>query len=143
MTTLTHTVFRAGRLGAFAFTAALLAAAPARAQSAAPASSRVWDAAEVSERPQLINERHMSRLIARGYPKQLLDFGVHGRALLQLTVGPTGRVEAVEGVDATQTPFGDAAVAFAWAMRFAPATRDGAPVRCRVTVPVDFAIANG
>jgi outer membrane biosynthesis protein TonB len=123
--------------------AALVAAKPASAQTASPESGRVWNSAEVTRQPQLINERSVARILSRGYPKQLLDFGVHGRALLQLTVGADGRVEEVAGVDATHAPFATVAGSWARALRFAPATVGGTPVRCRVLVPVDFAIADG
>jgi protein TonB len=147
MTTLTRTLFRAGRLGAFAFSAAaLLAAAPARAQMpnrVAAGSARVWESAEVGQPPMLINERHVARLVSRAYPRQLLDFGVHGRALLLVTIDPSGRVEDAVQVGATHAPFAAAALGFAREMRFAPATVDGVPVRCRALVPVDFAIVDG
>ncbi|HKP77174.1 MAG TPA: energy transducer TonB [Longimicrobiaceae bacterium] len=129
---------------ALAFSAAALAARPAHAQTApAAGSARVWDAAEVTRQPQLINERAVARRVSHGYPKQLLDFGVHGRALLQLTVGADGRVEEVAGVGATHAPFATVAQGWARAMHFAPATVGGTPVRCRVLVPVDFAVADG
>lgn len=126
--------------------ATVLAAVPAHAQSAdrAPSSPNVVeDCARASQRPMLINERAVARKVSRGYPRQLLDSGVSGRAVLQVTVGATGRVEEVTAVDATRRPFAEAAQAYAHALRFAPAMADGAPVACRVTVPVDFALADG
>jgi TonB family protein len=139
-------LIRSARFAALTLSAAVLAAAPARGQAAAPSASdpgRVWNSAEVTEKPMLINERSVARRVSHGYPKQLLDFGVRGRALLALTVGRDGRVEQVAGVDATHAQFGNVALAFARAMRFAPATVGGVPVRCRVMVPVDFALVNG
>jgi TonB family protein len=126
--------------------ATVLAAVPAHAQSAdrAPTpANAVEDCARASRQPMLINERAVARKVSRSYPRQLLDSGVHGRALLQLTVGPGGRVEEVTAVDATHRPFAAAARAYAQELRFAPAMVDGAPVRCSVTVPVDFALADG
>lgn len=126
--------------------ATVLAAVPAHAQSAdrAPSTAKaVEDCARASRQPMLINERAVARKVSRGYPRQLLDSGVSGRAVLQVTVGATGRVEAVTAVEATRAPFAAAAEAYARGMRFAPATVDGAPVACRVTVPVDFALADG
>jgi protein TonB len=138
-TTQTRTSLRALALSA----AALLAAAPAHAQAASAAPGRACGFAAVTQQPQLINERAVARRVAHGYPKQFLDFGVHGQVLLQLTVGTTGRVEEVLGVDASHAAFGRVARGVAREMRFLPATVDGVPVRCRVVVPVDFAIADG
>jgi len=144
---MTNFALRAGRVAALALSAAaLLAAAPAHAQAVARSaaeSGKVWDYAEVTGKPQLINERTVARFVSRSYPAQQLDFGINGRALLELTVGPTGQVEEVAGVDATHAPFGAVAQRFARTMRFAPATVEGVPVRCRVTVPVDFALVEG
>lgn len=126
--------------------ALLVAASSARAQMPAPASAdpgRVWDAAQVSQAPMLINERHVARLVSRAYPPHLLAFGMHGRAVLILTIDPAGRVESAAQADYTHPAFGAAALGFARTMRFAPATVDGVPVRCRVAVPVDFALADG
>jgi len=142
--TLTHTRFRAARAGAFALSAAaLLTAAPAHAQAASTGPGSACGFAGVTQQPQLINERAVARRVAHGYPKQFLDFGVHGQVLLQLTVGTTGRVEEVLGVDATHAAFGRVARGLAREMRFLPAQVDGVPVRCRVVVPVDFALADG
>ena len=126
--------------------ATLLAAVPGHAQSAprTPSTANVVeDCARASQRPMLINERAVARKVSRSYPRQFLDSGVPGRALLQLTVGPSGRVEEVTGVEATRAPFAAAAQAYARELRFAPAMVDGAPVRCRVTVPIDFALVDG
>lgn len=126
--------------------ATVLAAVPAHAQSADRASSTVnavEDCARASRLPMLVNERAVARKVSRSYPRQFLDAGVSGRAVLQVTVGASGRVEEVTEVDATRRPFAEAARAYAQQLRFAPATVDGAPVACRVTVPVDFALADG
>lgn len=139
MTTQTRTRFGALALSA----AALLAAAPAHAQTTSAGPGRACGFAGVTQQPQLINERAVARRVSHGYPKQLLEFGVHGGALLHLTVGPTGRVEEVLGVDATHPAFAAAARGAAREMRFLPAMVDGVPVRCRVVVPVDFALADG
>ena len=127
-----------------------LAALPARAQQTAATITRtnagaraVEDCARASRAPMLINERAVARKVSRSYPRQFLDSGVHGRALLQVTVGPAGRVEEVTAVEATRAPFAAAAQAYARELRFAPAMVDGTPVRCRVTVPVDFALVDG
>ena len=144
MTRLTTTsAFRAARAGAFALSAAALLAAPAHAQTTAAAPGNACGFAAVTQQPQLINERAVARRVSHSYPKQFLDFGVNGQVLLQLTVGTTGRVEEVLGVDATHAAFGAVARGLAREMRFLPAEVDGVPVRCRVVVPVDFALADG
>jgi TonB family protein len=132
------------RFAAFAFAlAAACAATPLRAQAAAAAvtQDRVWSVDEVTQTPQLANEPQLARLASHSYPAGLLAFGIPGHATLELVVGSNGRVEQVLGVAGTHQSFANVARNYASAMRFRPATVDGRAVRCRVTVPVDFALA--
>jgi TonB family protein len=146
MTHLSHTRTGARRVAGLVFSlaAAAIAASPARAQTAAPATATpVWDAKDVTVQPALINERTVSRMVSHSYPGHLLDAGITGNAMLELTVDSRGQVEQAAVVGATHQAFGLVAKDFARAMRFSPAKVDGRAVRCRVTVPVQFALADG
>ena len=135
----------ARRIAGLVFSLATLVLAPARAQTAARAAepTPVWDARNVTQQPALINERTVSRMVSHSYPGDLLDSGVTGRVLLDVTVSSDGRVEEVAVADASHRAFALVAKDFARAMRFSPAKVDGRAVRCRVTVPVQFALADG
>jgi TonB family protein len=145
MTHLSQTQAGARRLAGLAFSlaAAVIAATPARAQTPAPATTSVWDAKDVTVQPALINERTVSRMVSHSYPGHLLDSGITGNAMLELTIDSRGQVEQAAVVGATNRDFGLVAKDFARAMRFTPAKVDGRAVRCRVTVPVQFALADG
>ncbi|WP_434041656.1 MULTISPECIES: TonB-dependent receptor domain-containing protein [Sorangium] len=72
--------------------------------------------------------------LAAGYPD-----GAHGDATVRLvlTVNADGTVRSAVP-EAGPEPFASAAVAAATSFRFAPATRDGAPVAARIRVEVRF-----
>ena len=125
--------------------ATVCAAAPLRAQApaASVAQERVWDASEVTQSPQLANQPQVARLAAHSYPASLRALGVAGRATLELVVGSDGRVEQVLDVAATHASFARVARSYSSALRFRPASVTGRAVRCRMTLPVDFAPAAG
>lgn len=134
----------AGRLAVLAFSfAALAAASPARAQSATRAPDPkdpnvVWTFDQVTEQARFTNAQTFARKVSESYPRRMLDRGLAGSAVLQVTVSPSGTVEHVDVVDATHHEFAAAAYDAARTMRFKPAKVLGVPVRSRFTVPVDF-----
>lgn len=72
--------------------------------------------------------------LAAGYPD-----GAHGDAAIRLvlTVNADGTVRSAAAEEGPE-PFASAAVAAATSFRFAPATRNGAPVAARIRVEVHF-----
>ncbi|CAA9336616.1 MAG: hypothetical protein AVDCRST_MAG89-2421 [uncultured Gemmatimonadetes bacterium] len=75
------------------------------------------------------------------YPEELWDAGVQGKTVLSIRVNVQGTVDSVK-VDTTSghKGFDSAAVAGTRDLRFAPATRGGAPVARWVVLPVEFQI---
>lgn len=75
------------------------------------------------------------------YPEELWDAGVQGKTVLSIRVNEQGSVDSVK-VDTTSghKGFDSAAVAGTRELRFAPATRGGAPVARWVVLPVEFQI---
>jgi protein TonB len=75
------------------------------------------------------------------YPEELWDAGVQGKTVLSIRVNEQGTVDSVK-VDTTSghKGFDSAAVAGTTELRFAPATRGGAPVARWVVLPVEFQI---
>ena len=75
------------------------------------------------------------------YPEELWDASVEGKTVLSIRVNEQGTVDSVK-VDTTSghKGFDSAAVAGTRELRFAPATRGGAPVARWVVLPVEFQI---
>lgn len=78
------------------------------------------------------------------YPNEARRRGWEGRVLLEVAVGPDGRVREVRELDSSGHDVLDrAAVEAVRQWRFTPATRFGQPVADTVKVPVRFALRNG
>ncbi|HEX8906825.1 MAG TPA: energy transducer TonB [Longimicrobiaceae bacterium] len=135
-------------LTALAFSLAVLAGTPARAQTVRPAPDAadrtvVWSFDQVTEQATLTNASRVARMISRSYPQQLLDSGVAGSATLEVIVAPDGTVERATVVDASRREFAVVARGLARALRFRPAKVENVAVRSRFIVPVDFKVADG
>lgn len=75
------------------------------------------------------------------YPEELWDAGVQGKTVLSIRVNEQGTVDSVKVDTASgHMGFDSAAVAGTRELRFAPATRGGAPVARWVVLPVEFQI---
>jgi len=72
------------------------------------------------------------------YPAAARADGVEGDVVLELVVGVSGGVESARVVRGVGHGLDEAAVAAADAFRFAPASKDSAPVRVRMLWPVQF-----
>ncbi len=73
------------------------------------------------------------------YPASEERLGNEGMVVVRVTVGPDGRVKAVEKVRATSDAFFRSTERHALrAWRFAPATEDGRPVESRKTMTLTF-----
>lgn len=74
------------------------------------------------------------------YPAELRQAGIRGEAGVLLTVSTTGKVAEVTVLRATDERFGTAAREAVLKWTFKPAQRNGAPVACRMYVPIVFAV---
>ncbi len=73
------------------------------------------------------------------YPVDMWERGVEGSTLVRVLVGADGGVERAEVAESSgHASLDSAAVKGAQAMRFAPALRDGEPLRVWARVPVHF-----
>lgn len=73
-----------------------------------------------------------------GYPAELEDSGVSGRAIVNLTITVNGDVENPVLKSADHAAFGAAAMAVIDRWKFEPAQRDGQPVAIKVDLPLVF-----
>ncbi|MFA5263383.1 MAG: energy transducer TonB [Opitutaceae bacterium] len=74
------------------------------------------------------------------YPKELLTEGIAGTVIIRVYIDNAGSVTNAEVVKSTDARFEKSAVETVrtkW--RFNPAKKDGAPVACKVSVPIRFA----
>lgn len=77
------------------------------------------------------------------YPSALLRAGTEGRVTVRVRIGTDGRVSEVQLVSATHDGFFEATRRHALrSWRFAPATRDGAPIESWREQTVVFRVAN-
>lgn len=74
------------------------------------------------------------------YPEAARRDGVEGSVVIRVDVGTDGSVVDATIVESSNPVFNDAALSAANAFRFTPGSLEGRPVRCRVIVPVAFAL---
>ena len=74
------------------------------------------------------------------YPVELRQAGVRGEAGMLLVVSTAGKVTDATVIRATDERFGSAAREAVLKWTFKPAQRNGAPVACRLYVPIVFAV---
>ena len=72
------------------------------------------------------------------YPPAARTAGVEGVVVLEIVVGLSGAVESVRVVRAMGHGLDEAARRAAYEFRFAPARKEGRPVRVRTLWPVQF-----
>lgn len=102
-----------------------------RSSSAGPAAAAVW------ELPRRV------RPIEPIYPDEYRGQGIEGQVTLALRIDPDGSIGAVELVTPSPHPaFNRSAVATAKREQFAPATRDGVPVRHTIRCTYHFKLSS-
>ena len=72
------------------------------------------------------------------FPLVMTMLGENGRVSLNFVVGPSGRAESIQVVEATNTYFADAAVQSLRNWSFKPAERAGVPVTVAATTTIEF-----
>jgi protein TonB len=73
------------------------------------------------------------------YPREMLRQHISGAAVIEFIVDRDGSVQRAKVVSQTNELFGAAAVECVMKWRFNPALRAGVPVRCIMTIPINFA----
>lgn len=99
-----------------------------------PLPSGVVDVSVVSTPPVPVSQARPR------YPAELRQAGVRGEAGMLLVVSPAGKVTEAAVLRATDERFGVAAREAVLKWTFKPAQRNGAPVACRLYVPIVFAV---
>lgn len=99
--------------------------------------------ADVDRQPELLDAQATRLLLQQGYPPLLRDAGVQGSVVVSMVVGADGLVHAPRVVSASHDAFREPALAAAAAMRFRPARKDGRAVPVRLSLPIEFRLANG
>jgi TonB family protein len=109
--------------------------------TSAPASEQVADKdqlIDVDVPPQLLN-----RVVPR-YPESAKAKGIEGKIYVKAFVDTDGTVMSAEVIkrDGNVPELGQSAVEAAKEMKFAPAKKEGKPVKVWVTIPFKFALQN-
>lgn len=97
-----------------------------------PTPPGVFDLSKVSKAPVPTHQ------VRPNFPKELLPAGIGGDATILFTVRKDGSVTDVLVVKATDASFGTAASEAVSKWKFRPGLVDGAPVDCRLMVPIKF-----
>lgn len=92
----------------------------------------IYSAEEVDVKPV------PQRAPAPEYPPQLLAKEVTGVVSVAITIDEKGIVRNCEVIKSTNPDFSTAATKAVRRWRFAPATKGGAAVSCKVTLPIHF-----
>jgi len=101
-------------------------------------AGRVYDVAQVDEKPALVNGQELARRLDALYPPLLRNAGVRGGAEVAMVVDEGGAVTEARVLSATHPAFGEAASTVVRDARFRPAKHEGKPVAVRVTMPFTF-----
>jgi iron complex outermembrane recepter protein len=88
--------------------------------------------------PQVVSPQLLDHIDAV-YPPSQLAKGIEATVTLLVLVERDGSVGEVTVAESGGADFDEAALAAVRSWRFAPATRDGAPVRARIRIPFHFA----
>lgn len=76
------------------------------------------------------------------YPAELKAGRISGDVVLSFVVDVDGSVKDMSVEKATDKAFGEAAIAAVSAWKFEPGIKNGAPVRCRLSQPLRFKLAD-
>ncbi len=100
----------------------------------------VYQASELTQKPTIADANQARTAIMRSYSTSLQEAGVQGRVQVAFVVKPDGKVDA-ESVQVIQSPaeaLSKAAKVAVARIRFNPGEKDGAPVPCRVVMPISY-----
>ncbi len=75
------------------------------------------------------------------YPELLQRAGIEGEVLLQATIDETGKVVSIKTMKSTNMDFIEAAAEALKKWEFAPAMKEGKPIKAEVTIPFKFKLA--
>lgn len=100
------------------------------------------DATLFAEPPRLVNRREVVLALERLYPRRLKERNVEGEVVAMFVIGTDGRVEmdSVRLTSMSDPGFVGAARHGLARMRFRPAELDGARVRVRATLPLQWTL---
>ena len=87
---------------------------------------------EVDKAPVAIEQR------TPDYPPRMLKAEMDGAVIVALIVDEHGQPQQVQAEQATHPLFADAAVASVQHWKFTPAMKNGQPVACAITLPIEF-----
>lgn len=122
--------------------AAIAPSAFSRSEAEESGIGPVVDAEVLAERPSLLNEREVVRLLGELYPERMKDLGIQGPAQVNFIIGTDGRVEegSVQLIRLPHPEFRVPTLRGIARMRFRPARVGGVPVRVRAAIPVAWTL---
>ena len=106
------------------------------ANQSATNATKLCDLSELDTQPKPIKR------VQPLYPAELKANRISGDVVLSFVVDVDGSVTNLSIEKASDQAFGEAAVAAVASWKFEPGVKNGAPVRCRLTLPLRFALAN-
>lgn len=98
-------------------------------------AGKIYDLRELTTAPKPLKQ------VQPLYPADLKAARVAGEVVVTFLVDTDGSVENPVVEKASEPAFGEAAIQALSAWQFAPGTKDGVPVRCRLILPLKFAIS--
>jgi TonB family protein len=129
--------------------AALVLTGPARAQEGpsegegavprGPGSAVVRPAEEPAKKPVIVPPKQ-TKFVEAEYPKEAEAAGLQASVVLRLDIDETGKVTRAEVMEPAGNGFDEAAVKAAMGFEFAPATRDGTPIKVRIPYRYTFTL---
>jgi len=116
---------------------------PVLARSQEPAASPSPAAAPAAAEPRVVGRDvpppKRVKSVSPSYPAAAQAIGQRGIVIVQLVVGPDGKVASAEIVRSVP-PFDDAALAAVRQWEYEPTKVDGQPVSVSMTIPITFAM---
>ncbi len=94
--------------------------------------------ARLARLPQLLNLSDLAAIQRRFYPEKAREDGREATVVLDIHIGPDGRVSAVEVVQSADRDFEQAAIHVAQLLRFSPAYVANAPVAVKMRQAIQF-----
>ena len=109
-------------------------AVPDNRRSLAELAANVFNLADLDRKPEVIFQPEMN------YPSDLKRAGVEARVVVEFIVDETGATHDAVIVEASVAGFETAARNGVMRWRFRPGMKDGAKVRTRMRVPIEFKV---
>lgn len=101
----------------------------------------VYELADVTVRPQVLNSEELGAALYARYPAHLRQAAVNGRVIVSMIVGADGQPRDITVISSSNADFDSATLEIAARLRFSPAQVSGHPVDVRFVAPIAWQAA--